>query len=434
VFSKESRRTRRSGRDRRRPDLAALESLEGRELLAYSSLGFSLPDLTVSGFASPAASWGGPVTVTVNVDNIGSTSMIEPLSLAQGAVSPADAGDSKVAVYALKSRTSLAGAVLVGLVDIPSVTQNTVTTVTSTLTMPTQPVGFPGDGGQIYFVFQANATGTVFESNTVNNLSAPVPLLIEAPFPLLTAVGLDVPPTMQPGDTIQPNIRIANLGPADTLPQGSFQVALVASTTPSVNSGSSLVALYTVANIPGESRVASQGQVFGDANLDPQANIITITGAPVTLPVSPTKYYLGVVIDPTNKLKQLQKVAQFVRPANSFSLSHVIQTVPGLPPAHVLVNGGVQNVPTFPIAFGDIAVGSTLAGVFPPNLSTVISGVGGSATAQTATGNSATVANIVRQTRIITRLPISNTNNILNKIAPFTRAAQSLNVNKPTSA
>src|SRR5438128_5609378 len=62
VFPWESRRTRRSGRDRRRPDLAALESLEGRELLAFSPLGFSLPELSIRGFAAPAASWGGQVT------------------------------------------------------------------------------------------------------------------------------------------------------------------------------------------------------------------------------------------------------------------------------------------------------------------------------------------------------------------------------------
>src|SRR5438128_12683229 len=63
VFPWESRRTRRSGRDRRRPDLAALECLEGRELLAHTALGFSLPDLAISGFAAPVASWGGPLAV-----------------------------------------------------------------------------------------------------------------------------------------------------------------------------------------------------------------------------------------------------------------------------------------------------------------------------------------------------------------------------------
>ena len=84
MFSRESRRTRRNGNDRRRPCLAIVETLERRELLAYSGLGFSLPDLTVTGFASPVASYGGPVTVTVNVRNIGASSTLEPLALSPG--------------------------------------------------------------------------------------------------------------------------------------------------------------------------------------------------------------------------------------------------------------------------------------------------------------------------------------------------------------
>ena len=62
----DSRHTRRSGRARRRPDDRRPEGLESRELMAYSPLGFSLPDLTVPGFAAPAASWGGPLAVTVD--------------------------------------------------------------------------------------------------------------------------------------------------------------------------------------------------------------------------------------------------------------------------------------------------------------------------------------------------------------------------------
>ena len=45
---------------RRRTDLAPLEPLEGRQLLSYSSLGYSLPNLHVRGQAGPVATWGGP--------------------------------------------------------------------------------------------------------------------------------------------------------------------------------------------------------------------------------------------------------------------------------------------------------------------------------------------------------------------------------------
>ena len=100
------------------------------------------------------------------------------------------------------------------------------------------------------------------------------------PLPELSVVGLDMPPVMQPGDTIQPNIRIANFGPGSTASQGTLQVALIASTTPTFNSGSSLVATYTVANIPGQTPArTSATAVFGDANLDPAVNVVTIAGA-----------------------------------------------------------------------------------------------------------------------------------------------------------
>ncbi len=366
MFSRESRRTRRNGNDRRRPCFAALESLERRELLAYSPLGSSLPDLTISGFASPVASWGGPVTVTFNVQNIGASSTIEPLALSPGSTSSADAGPYKVAVYAVANQRSLNNPVLVGTVDLTNQSQNSVVQTTTTLTMPDRKFGFPGDGGKIFLFFQVNATGSLLESDTSNNVSKLVPLTIEAPLPELATVGLDLPPTIQPGDTVQPNIRIANFGPADTSPQGPFTVALVASTTPTFNQGSTIVATYTISNIPSESQVATQGSVFGDANLIPQKNVVTIAGSPVTLPTSPRTYYLGVVIDPTNQLKQLQRVPQFSRPLNVFNLPHKIgPPIKFLPPAGVLVAGGVTNVPQFPLPFGGNPVGGAPDGTFP---------------------------------------------------------------------
>jgi hypothetical protein len=356
----ESRRTRRSGRDRRRPDIAALvEGLEPRQLLATAVLGTSLPDLTISGFAAPVASWGGALSITVNLQNIGSSQVIEPLALAPGSTSSADAGTSTVFVYAVRSpHTGLKGAVIVGQLSAPAVAQNALVQFTQTITLPQRPAGFPGDGGKVFLVLKANANTDFPESDLTNNFSTPIPVLIEAPLPELAVVGLDVPPVMQPGDTIQPNIRIANLGPADTAIQGPVQVALVASTTPTFNKGSSIVALYSVANVPSQSLSPSQGALFGDANLNPQGNIVTIAGAPVTLPATPGISFLGVVVDPFNQLKQLSNVPQFVRPRNPFSLSHKVgPPIAGLPPAGVDVAGGVANVPVFPNAFGGNPVG-----------------------------------------------------------------------------
>lgn len=378
MFPWTSRRARRGGRDRFRPGLghelglAAPESLETRALLAYSVLGQSLPDLIVSGWASTAAAWGGPITVTVNVRNIGASTIIEPLALPVGATSSADAPPSVVAVYAVRSPTSLAGAVRVGSVNVPAVPQNSTIQVTQSFNLPPQPLGFPGDGGKIYLVFVANATGTVFESDPTNDVSAPVPVFIQAPLPELAVVGLDVPPVMQPGDVIQPNIRIANFGPADTAAQGPLTVALVASPTPSLGVGSTVLALYTVGNVPGVQNVASKGPIFADANQTPQLNVVTIAGDPVTLPATPARYFLGVVIDPLNQIKQLKSVATFTAPANPFSLPQIVgPPIFLIPPAGQVTAGGAANVPVFPNPYGGKLVGGSLDGktfpaLFPP--------------------------------------------------------------------
>ncbi len=251
MFPRETRRTRRGGQIRRRPDQTGLECLEGRELLAYTPLGFSLPDLTVSGYAAPAASWNGTLAVTVTVQNLGASTIREPLALAPGSTSTADSAPTIVEVYLSRTKGLNAKTFPIGAISVPSIPQNSDTTLTQTLTMPAQLPGFPGNGGKVYVSFAVDPFHTIPESDYTNNSSGPKPLVIAAALPALVAVGLDVPPVMQPGDTINPNIRIDNLGPADTAAQGPVTVDLIASTTPTFNSGSTIVASYTVANIPG---------------------------------------------------------------------------------------------------------------------------------------------------------------------------------------
>ena len=72
----------------------------------------------------------------------------------------------------------------------------------------------------------------------------------------------------------------------------------MASTTRKFTAGSSILATYTVPNIPGTTQVSSGAELVADTNLNPQNNVVTITGAPLTLPVAPKVYYIGVVIDP----------------------------------------------------------------------------------------------------------------------------------------
>lgn len=361
MLPRESRRMRRKGRAGRRPDLTSLECLEGRELMAYTPLGFSLPDLSVSGFAAPTASWGGPMAVTVDVSNTGASTIVEPLAQQPGSTSTADSPATTVAVFASRYPNSLRGQIYVGSIAVPALEQNSIQQITSTLTLPSQPAGFPRQGGSIYLHYVVNPNHAFAEMSYANNGSGHTPVVISPRLPQLQAVALDVPPTMQPGDTISPTIQVANLGSADTDLQGPVTVYLVASTTKKFGPGSSIVASYTVSNIPSIAGVPSQTVSNGSANINTPSNIVTISGSPVTLPNSPATYYLGVVIDPDNKIQQIGsggRIGRFKTGSKQFSLIQSVgPPIAGLPPAGVVTPGGSANNNPFPFPAAATIVG-----------------------------------------------------------------------------
>ncbi|WP_422925190.1 hypothetical protein [Singulisphaera sp. PoT] len=306
--------------------------------MAYTPLGYSLPDLSITGYAAPTASWGGSVDVSVTVRNTGASTLPEPFAQAPGDVSSADAPATTVAVYASPRANSSRGQVLVGTFDIPMTRQNTFQQVSSTISLPTQPRGFAGDGGAIFLRFQVNPDLAFTEVNYKNNTTAAsTRVRIEAPLPQLQAVSLDVPPVMQPGDTIDPTIQVANVGTTATSIQGPVTVALVASVDRKFGPGSSIVGLYQVANIPAISTAPSKSDSLDNSqNINQPNNIVTISGSPVTLPTRPGKYYLGVVIDPNNQIKQLGRIGRVRSSIGAFSLIHQVGPVDsGLPPAGV---------------------------------------------------------------------------------------------------
>jgi hypothetical protein len=308
--------------------------------------------------------------VTANLSNIGTPVGNNPLALTPGSTGTADAVATTIGVFA-STNPHFKNAVEVGTIAAPALATGGFERVTQTITLPTQPAGFPGDGGKIYIALEADANSQVYEATPGNSVSKPVKVQIQAPLPELRAVGLDLPATMQPGDTIQPNIRITNIGPADTAPQGDVQVALVASTTKSFTSGSSIVGLYTVSDVPPASDIATTGTLLGDANQTPPANVVTIAGSVVTLPVSPKTYYLGVVIDPNNLIQQLSGIAKGGKPLNRFTLIRTVgPPIKNLPPAGVLTNGGATLVPTFPTPLNGQPVGSVPGSTFPISAST----------------------------------------------------------------
>jgi hypothetical protein len=357
VLPREFRNTHSQRRARRRTDLAILERLEERALLAFSPLGFSLPDLTVTGEAGPRAAWGGKLDVSVYLQNIGASTITEPMSQAPpteppitgslyGSTSSADAPASTVAVVLSPSPRSLRGSINLGKIEAPSVAQNSVEQLSAMFTLPSRPAGFAGAGGKFFVFFVANSSQSFPEANTGNSVSKPFAVMVtRQPLPELRAIALAVPSTLQPGDTIQPTIQIENLGTADPDAQEPVTVDLVASVTRSFTLGSSIIASYTINSIPAVSQTPTRGnfKTFAKRIVAPPQNVVTIEGANVTLPTSPGTYFLGVVIDPNGTLNQLSL------PRNSFELIHTVgPPLKTLPPAGVVSTPSVNQFPNPP--------------------------------------------------------------------------------------
>ncbi len=358
-------RARDNRRARRLRDRLVPERLEERQLLSYSSLGYSLPDLRVSGSAGTVASWGSTLSVSPIVQNIGASTITEPLSqtppgqIVVGAngnpvppfavPSSANAPDSVINVILSPRPRSLAGAISIGSISAPSLEQNSVEQLADSIALPQRPSGFAATG-IMYLRFQVvTPTGVPLASDS-QTMSAPIPVrFIRQALPELRATALSVPSVMQPGDTIVPTIQITNLGTASTASQGPVQVALVASVTPDFNLGSSIVALYTLPSaIPGAAdapvkislrhHMRLSGFNSTVNNLTPGNNVETFTGAAVTLPTSPSTYYLGVVVDPYNTLNQLSL------PADRLEQIQVVgPPIPGLPPAGVVSSSALSQ-------------------------------------------------------------------------------------------
>jgi hypothetical protein len=342
VLPFDARRERRNGRDRRRNDHAApaLEGLEGRQLLSYSALGYSLPDLTVSGFAAPVAAWGGPLTVTVDVSNLGASSLIEPPALSPGAPSTADAGPSTVDVFLVNQRGASIRSVKIGSIDVPGVPQNNYVRLDGTFILPAKPKGFPLYNGTVRVFFRVDPDKKLPDVDRTNNGEFGTgSVLLEPALPDLAVVGLDVPPVMQPGDTIQPNIEIANFGTVDTATQGPVLVTLLATTNPELQ-GASVVATYTIESLHGLSEVPQSKPALGDVNIRKPLNIEVLQGQPVTLPITPGQYSLTVRVDPFNTIREIHELPRGIKSIGRGSLGRpskqVGPPIPGLPPAGVL--------------------------------------------------------------------------------------------------
>ncbi len=371
--------TRPDRRARRRPRLGSPERLETRDLLAYTPLGFSLPDLTVSGYTGPVATYGGPLAVTVDVRNLGASSLVEPFNLAPNAPSKANAGPFSVGVYLSKGPKFTRQSQLLGKISFPNgLTQNNEAMKTETFPLPPQPGGFPNLGKNVYVNFVVDVDQQVRELDKTNNVSAGVPVLLSPALPQLEAIGLELPPVMNPGDYIQPKIKIANYGTVPTLNAGAnptmspVTVLLVASEDATFGplSKISTVATFTIDNIVGASEAPTQNFVLGDANItDPpnvRTNFVATPSSIVKLPDTVSHYYVGLQIDPDMKIRQISDL----RGPRSSKLQLVAEVGPnktGLPPAGIL-SPPAPDTNLFPVPpFGPLTSGNAVP-IFDPNL------------------------------------------------------------------
>lgn len=281
--------------------------LESRELMAYSPYGVSLPDLVVSGSSSGVAAWGQPLGVSINVHNIGASSMIEPTQLEQGASSSADSATTVVNVLA--SRVPNPGknqSIVIAQVPVPAIPQNGSSQINGSITLPTRPAGYPGIGGRIFLTYVVNPARNVLEYDPNNNTTASTnPVRIEAALPDLKVTSAEIPTDLQPGDSVAPTVTIANFGTANPNLQGPVTVQLVASLDRNFGPGDTVISSFSIDSLPGVNAVPAVATVNGTPTLVAPANTITETFPIGTLPATPNRYYIGIVIDPTKTIKQL---------------------------------------------------------------------------------------------------------------------------------
>jgi hypothetical protein len=367
------------GRADRRPGFDSIELLESRCLLAYTPLG-PIPDLAVRAVSGPIAAYGGPLTLTVQVSNLGSSmGQIEPLAIAPDQPSQADAPPTIAGVYISRfAHRGLQGAVQIGTIDVPAVPQNSNLTITQTFDLPDRPPNFPGSGGKIFVFVRSDDDRSLRDFDQRNDIfRVRLPVRIFAPLPDLTAVALDVPTVMQPGDVIAPAIKVANFGTVNSNLQADVTVLLVASDDEFFGPGDIVVGEYQIDSLPPLAQVPASRAVLGDVNIDDPDDVVVLTNttsgeSTVPLPEGET-YFLGVIVDPFNQIRELNEL---VRPSDGrLQLLRIVSPVPGMTPADTVGEPAPQeNV--FPVpAFGLINQDGDTGGILQSGNRTVLSAV-----------------------------------------------------------
>ncbi|WP_152049764.1 hypothetical protein [Tautonia marina] len=337
---------------RRRSAPVALESLEGRQLLAYTPLGFSIPDLAIAdAYTGPVGAYGGPISVTVEVSNLGQSSIPEPLAQFPGSASTADAGPTEIAVYFnSRGHGPARNRVLLGTLDVPAIPQNRLAQVTGTFTLPDMPpMGFPGLGQTGFITLELDPDRLIRDLDRTNNVLRQAETFQIVPNqPQLQAIALGLPPVMNPGDTIVPQVKVANYGAAPSNVEGPAIVQVVASQDTTFSPDDIVLGTFTVDNILPLSQAPTKNFVPGDVNLVDPPNVVLLDAVlPVALPETGAPYYVGVVIEPVATME----VAQASHHGDGVRLQlpqMVADSGLGLPPAGVV---GLPSPPDRPFPF-----------------------------------------------------------------------------------
>ena len=159
---------------------------------------------------------------------------------------------------------------------------------------------------------------------------------------------------MQPGDVIRPTVQVVNYGTVNPDTQGPFDVILVASDDQTYGPGDIVLARTTVNSLTPLSAVPMANAILGDVNIDTPANVISLAANfDVTLPSVPENYYIGVVVDPENVIREISEVGRGPDPVLN-PIRGVGPQLHAFPPAgRVMDPGDPGNV--FPIPpFGPI--------------------------------------------------------------------------------
>lgn len=381
-----SRNAPRRASRRNRSPRPVLDALEARQLMAFSPFGVSRPDLVVDAFAPPVASVGDTISLVIDVRNLGSTSIVEPLGFfdpragrqpfVSRYVSPADAGPSQIQVYLSAFPVFDETAVPISApIPVPAVPQNTLlrmlpqdglpanvavpqylrnvanpqaVNVAPAIALPdlaSWPAGIPNfDGDTVYLFLRADDAKVVAEHDETNNLSRPIPLRLVPALGDFDAVGLDVARGMQPADVVTPNLKVVNYGTRDVADYNQeLRVDLTASFDSRLSFDDFAFARFDVQSVAPINFAPTRRVVRGARNVIDPANVTTVPADQIAFPVGPyvripnalNGYNFGAVVDPENDLLELSELRG--RRAVHFSqLRRVAPPLRGVGPADVI--------------------------------------------------------------------------------------------------